>query len=575
MSGRNGLLNGWPSHAVVQRWLVMALIMLGLPIFLLGLGSPALYDPHESLYAEIAREMVVSGDWLTPRLNGTRYLDKPPLFYWMIALSYKAFGVSEFSARLPIALAGLGGILVTYGIGRYYFDGNTGFLAGLVLTASVGYFVFSRQLLPDMVFAFFTTLSLTGLLHAVADDRQSQRWAALASGSLALAVLTKGVLGLFPLLVVAGCALCLGRWHALRALINPRGAVLFAVLAVPWHVWIAWQNKGYAWHYFANEQFLRFLGQRHPIDYISLPLPIFFLVLFLWLLPWSPYLALAMPQMRLRLGKPPDRVAEGYLLVVLWAGMLLTFFALSRARLPQYSLPAMPALALLIGRGLDDRFSGRISNHTGLLIATAVSLLLPAVAFLLLPPYLSEYHQVGLTERAVTLIRLVFGLMVAGSGLALWGFARRRWSLGLLSLALGMVTAFFFTHQVLVQLEPFRASKGVAVLIASQPVQGEHIVLEVEKDDPFEHEKVAGLVFYLGQPVELLRRKTPPAPSLPLKPTERFLLSELAFQQLWTSGAKVYLVTDSFRDGEGVLDQQSSVVMIGQVGNMWVLSNRP
>jgi hypothetical protein len=106
-------------------------------------------------------------------------------------------------------------------------------------------------------------------------------------------------------------------------------------------------------------------------------------------------------------------------------------------------------------------------------------------------------------------------------------------------------------------------------------VQGEHIVLEVEKDDPFEHEKVAGLVFYLGQPVELLRRKTPPAPSLPLKPTERFLLSELAFQQLWTSGAKVYLVTDSFRDGEGVLDQQSSVVMIGQVGNMWVLSNRP
>jgi 4-amino-4-deoxy-L-arabinose transferase-like glycosyltransferase len=575
MSGRNRLLNGWSSHATLQRWLVTLLITLGLPIFLLGLGSPALYDPHESLYAEIAREMVGSGDWLTPHLNGTRYLDKPPLFYWLIALCYKAFGVSEFSARLPVALAGLGGIMLTYAIGRYYFAGDTGFLAGLVLTTSMGYFVFSRQLLPDMVFAFFTTLSITGLLHAVADDRQHRWWAVLASGSLALAVLTKGMLGLFPLVIVAGYVLWLGKWHALRALVNLRGVVLFTALTVPWHVWIAWQNKGYFWHYFANEQFLRFLGQRHPVDYISLPLPVFFLVLFLWLLPWSPYLALAIPQMRPRLGKPLDRAAEGYLLLLLWTGMVLFFFAMSRARLPQYSLPAMPALALLIGRSLDDRFSGRISNSTGLLIATAASLLLPAVAFLLLPPYLNQYHQVGLTERAATLIRLVFGLMACGSGVALWGFARQRWSIGLMSLTVGMVAAFFFTHQVLVQLEPFRSSKGAATLIAAQPEQGEHIVLEVEKDDPFEYEKVAGLAFYMGQPVDLLRRKNPPTPALPLKPTERFLLSEVAFRQLWTSEAKVYLVTDSFGDGDGTLDQQSSVVMVGQVGSMWVLSNRP
>ncbi|MDQ3828124.1 MAG: glycosyltransferase family 39 protein [Candidatus Tectomicrobia bacterium] len=574
MSGRNRLLSGWPSQAGAWRRPVPLLVMLGLPTFLLGLGSPALYDPHESLYAEIAREMVLSGDWLTPHLNGTRYLDKPPLFYWLIALAYKAFGVSEFSARLPVALAGLGGVLATYGIGRYYFAGNTGLLAGLVLTTSVGYFVFSRQLLPDMVFTFFTTLSVAGLLRTVADGRQHQWWAAVASGSLALAVLTKGVLGLFPLVIVAGYALCLGRWHTLRSLVTLRGVLLFTVLTVPWHVWIAWQNTGYAWHYFANEQFWRFLGQRHPIDYISLPLPIFLLMLFLWLLPWSPYLALAIPQTRPRLA-PADRAAQGYLLLLLWAGMLLTFFATSRARLPQYSLPAMPALALLIGRSLDDRFSGRTSNHTGLLIASAVSLLLPMLAFLLLPPYLTQYHQVGLTERAVTLIRLVFGLIAAGSGVALWGFARRRWGVGLLTLTVGMAAAFLMTHQVLVELEPLRSSKGVAALIAAQPVQGEHIVLEIERDEPFEYEKVAGLVFYLGQPVDLLRRKNPPTPSLPLKPTERFLLSEAAFRQLWASAAKVYLVTDSFGDGAGVLDRQASVAVVGRVGDMWVLSNRP
>ena len=574
MSGPNTPLNGWSCQGGVRCWPVLLLVTLGLPTFLLGLGSPALYDPHESLYAEIAREMVLSGDWLTPHLNGTRYLDKPPLFYWLIALAYKAFGVSEFSARLPVALAGLGGILVTYGIGRYYFDGNAGFLAGLVLTTSVGYFVFSRQLLPDMVFTFFTTLSIAGLLRTVADDRQRRRWAVIASGSLALAVLTKGVLGLFPLVIVAGYALCLGRWHTLRELVTLRGVLLFTVLTVPWHAWIAWQNTGYAWHYFANEQFWRFLGQRHPIDYISLPLPIFFLTLFLWLLPWSPYLALAIPQLRPRLA-PPDCAARGYLLLLCWAGMLLLFFAVSRARLPQYSLPAMPALALFIGRSLDDRSSGRSSNLAGLLIATAVASLLPAVAFLLLPPYLDQYHQVGLTGRSVTLIRLVFGLMVAGSGVAFWGFARRRWRVGFLTLTVAMAAAFFMTHQVLVELAPFRSSSGVAALITAQPVQGEHIVLEIERDDPFEYEKVAGLAFYTGQPIDLLRRKNPPIPSLPLKPTERFLLSEAAFRQLWVSAAQVYLVTDSFRNGEGVLDQQSRVAVVGQVGGMWVLSNRP
>jgi 4-amino-4-deoxy-L-arabinose transferase-like glycosyltransferase len=424
------------------------------------------------------------------------------------------------------------------------------------------------------MFTFFTTLSMTGLLRVVADDRPHQRWAVLASGGLALAVLTKGVLGLFPLAIVASYGLCLGRWRALRALVTLRGVVLFTVLTVPWHVWMAWQNAGYAWHYFANEQFWRFLGQRHPIDYISLPLPIFFLMLFLWLLPWSPYLALAIPHIRPRLA-PSDRAAQGYLLLLLWAGLLLIFFAMSRARLPQYSLPAMPALALLIGRSLDDQFSGRSSTQVGLLIATAVALLLPAVAFLLLPPYLNRYHQVDLSERAVTLIRLVFGFMAVGSGVALWAFARQRWCAGLLTLTVGMAAAFFMTHRVLVELEPFRSSKGVAALIAAQPLPGEHIALEIERDDPFEYEKVAGLVFYIGRPIDLLRRKDPPIPSIPLRPTERFLLSTAAFRQLWASEAKVYLVTDSFRDGEGVLAPQTSAAVVGQVGNMWVLSNRP
>jgi 4-amino-4-deoxy-L-arabinose transferase-like glycosyltransferase len=575
MTERNWRVHGRAPQAPGDRWLLLLLLGLGLPIFLLGLGSPALFDPHESLYAEVAREMVVGDTWLTPHLNGTRYLDKPPLSYWLIAVAYMVFGVSEFSARLPIALAGLGGVLVTWGIGRHLFDSRSGVLAGLVLTTSVGYFVFSRQLLPDMIFACFTTFSFYGFLRAVEQDRSRRVWGILSYMSLALAVLTKGFLGVFPLVVLTLYCLIVGRFQALRALLSLWGGMLFFMMIVPYHLILGWQNEGYFWHYFMNEHLLRFLGRRHPVDFISLPLPIFFLMLFLWLLPWSPYLALAIPRSWPPRWKPLHREDEGYRFILLWAGLVLVFFALSRARLPQYSLPAMPALGLLIGKSLEERFTGRVSSTTGLLIATAIALLLPALALLILPSYLDQYHQLGLTDQAVSLIRLVFSLIAGGSGLAFLCFARKRWLGGFLSLTLGMVAAFYFTHQVLLQLQPLRTSQGLAVLIEADRRPGERIVLEVEKDDPFEYETIAGLAFYTGQPVDLLRRKNSPEPSLPLKPTERFLLSEAGFRQLWASAERVYLVTDSFFDGDGILEPQSTFSVVGQVGHRWVVSNRP
>jgi hypothetical protein len=164
---------------------------------------------------------------------------------------------------------------------------------------------------------------------------------------------------------------------------------------------------------------------------------------------------------------------------------------------------------------------------------------------------------------------------VGGSALTLLCFARRRWLVGLVSLTVGMVAAFYCTHQVLLQLQPLRSSQGLAGLIAADPRPGIRIVLEIEKDDPFEHEQVAGLAFYTGQSIDLLRRKNPPEPPLPLKPTERFLLSETEFRQLWTSSERVYLITDSFLDGDGILDQQSTFTVMGQLGNRWLVSNHP
>jgi hypothetical protein len=165
--------------------------------------------------------------------------------------------------------------------------------------------------------------------------------------------------------------------------------------------------------------------------------------------------------------------------------------------------------------------------------------------------------------------------MACGSGLALLCFAGKRWLWGLLCLTVGMGMAFACTHRVLLLLQPLRASQGIAELIEADREFGARLVLEIEKDHPFEYEQVAGLAFYTRRPVELLRRQNPPPPSLPLRPTERFLLSAVEFRELWASAEKVYLVTDSFLDGEGILDRQATVSVLGRVGNRWVVSNRP
>jgi hypothetical protein len=197
------------------------------------------------------------------------------------------------------------------------------------------------------------------------------------------------------------------------------------------------------------------------------------------------------------------------------------------------------------------------------------------LALLFLPAYVGHYHGLGLSEQAVTLICVVFGLMVAGSALALLSFARRRWLVGLASLTVGMGAAFFCTHQVLLELQPWRSSHGLAKLIMADFAPERRIVLEVEKDDPFEYEQVAGLGFYTGQSIDLLRRRNPPTPSLPLQATERFLLGEMEFRQLWSSAVRVYLVTDSLLDGDGVLDQRSTFRVLGQLGKRWLVTNQP
>jgi 4-amino-4-deoxy-L-arabinose transferase-like glycosyltransferase len=518
--------------------------------------------------------MLVGGDWLTPHLDFARYFDKPPLGYWLIALSYMAFGVSEFSARLPIALAALGGILTTWSIGRDLFGERAGFLAAIVLLSSIGYFIFSRQVLPDPLFSCFTTFSFLCFLRSLGKSRHQRLYGLLLYISLALAVLTKGLLGLFPLFVIGTYLLFVGRLHYFRDMTTLWGSILFLILAIPWHLSVAWQHSGFLWYYFLNEQFLRFLGRRDPIDYTTLPLPVFLGILLLWLVPWSAYLPLTV-QTHLRRGrKNLGRVQHGGILVVLWAGVILGFFSLSQARLHQYLLPAMPALALLIGRSLDDRIAGEVGSMRGPFMLSTVSVLVLTLAFYLASAHLAREDSLGLPAQAFSLAPGFFIAILAANILAALAFSRRYWILGLPWLTCSMFAAFTIAHQGLILLEPRQSSRPLAELIERERQPGEKIVLEAEQDEPFEYTQLAGLVFYTGQKIYLLRRRNPPKPPLPWTPEEQFVLSEAEFHRIWKAEDRVYLVTDAYPDGAGVLDRQATIVIVGQVGSRYVLSNR-
>ena len=382
-----------------------------------------------------------------------------------------------------------------------------------------------------------------------------------------LAVLMKGLLGLFPLFVVLGYLALVGRLGHVRNLMPVWGSVLFAVLTVPWHLVMAWQNEGFLRHYFLDEQFLRFLGRRSVVDYVSLPLPVFLLVQLLWLVPWSTYLLFVVLANPLRHRDSPDRGDQGALLIWLWAAAILGFFSLSQARLHQYLLPAMPALGLLIAKSLDDRLTDRPSSTRGLVALSVLSILLFALGFFLVPTYVGRYYPIGPAQTA-SLSRTFFLTLITGGGVAALAFARRRWAVGIPSLVCSTLAVFFVAHHALVLLEPSQSSKPLAAFINRDRQPGDTIVLEIEKDGPFEYEEVAGLAFYTGQKVYLLRERTPPEFPLPLPPEERFMLSEAEFHRLWGSEQHIYLVTDA-------LDRRSPFVLVGRVGDRWVLSNQP
>jgi 4-amino-4-deoxy-L-arabinose transferase-like glycosyltransferase len=332
-----------------------------------------LIKPDEGRYAEIAREMVVTGDWLTPRLNGIKYFEKPPLQYWATATAFEIFGQHDWTARLWPALTGFLGILLCWFAGRRLFGAKAGLLAAATLATSQLYLAIGHINTLDMGLAFFLEAAVFGFLLAQSGLR---RWMLVAWAALALAVLTKGIVAL----VLTGATLVL---HTLltrdlspwRKFEFARGLPLFLLIAAPWFVAVSLANPEFAHFFFIHEHFERFLTKVH---HRYQPAWYFVPVLLLGALPWT---TLAFQSLAQAWHQPEKSGFAARRFLVLWCVVVFGFFSVSDSKLPSYILPLFPALALLLGDLLTRIGRKALAVHLAIvaLIALACVILAPHI----------------------------------------------------------------------------------------------------------------------------------------------------------------------------------------------------
>jgi 4-amino-4-deoxy-L-arabinose transferase-like glycosyltransferase len=585
---------------------VAALLALWAVIYLSGLSHPALLDDVDTVHAEAAREMVLRHDWVTLYANGVRYLEKAPLMYWSVATSYTLFGVSEWSTRLPLMLFVLATILSTYGLGRGAFGAEGGFNSAVVLATALGPFLFTRFLIPDVAVGLWLTLTFWLFLKSLREEKP-ERWTCWGLAAIcALNVLTKGLIGLvFPIGAIGLYLFLTGNLRHLLRLRLISSTLVFLAIAAPWHILAALRNppqgnvRGFLWFYFVNEHILRFLNKRVPRDYDTVPLLLFWALLVLWLLPWTVFIPQSLREIPRRwreLREKMTRRQQAYLLFFLWNLVIVGFFSLS-TRQEYYTIPAIPALALLVGGWLQrerdsppdspERRSGRISSTVLLIVGVIISVIGFALLIFSKAPApgtdlsdllkknpqdyaLSFGHFLDLTPQAMGAFRLpLFGFSLAfllGS-FANWMFRRQKQTgAGNLSLVAMAVILLACVRVAFGIFSPIISSKDLAMAIRGQYKPGDLVVVTGL------YENASTLNFYTGIPLRSLHvpggnmwygAQFPGAPQV--------WESEESFVQEWNSASRVFLWTD--QENPQAL-QGLSIFVIAQRGGKTIFSNQ-
>lgn len=403
------------------------------------LGDRPLSNPDEGRYTEIPREMAVTGDFVTPRLNGVKYFEKPPLVYWLSALTFRQFGINEFTARLWCGLFAMFGVLLTYAAGRVLYDRGTGIWAAFALATTLLYYALSQIILLDMAVAVMISGTLFMFIMAVREPTGRKRFALFMAFYvfMALATLSKGLIGIaLPGAVIFLWVLLLNRWKQLWPFYPIVGTLVLLAIAAPWHVLAAKANHDFLNFYFYHEHWLRFFTRIHKrFEPWWFFIPIFIGGMF----PWVYF---SLPALRLSLtgGWRARREHAPAWFMVIWTVFIILFFSKSQSKLVPYILPVFPACAILIGRYLSAVWEGRTTWSRAGIIGLGVTVLLLGIALFVVP---APKNQPDLAAY-MPILRLTAGIpLLVGSAAIFLGLKRDSVRMVFGSIALTLI--FFLT----------------------------------------------------------------------------------------------------------------------------------
>ena len=586
-----------------QRFRVDILVLLvSCCIFLpLVISPPHLMDDVDAVQAQIARNMLESGDWVTARLDGIAYLEKSPLIYWIMAASFRIFGVYDWAARLPLALINIVLCWITARFAMWAFGRRAGIYSGTILATCIGIFLFTRILIPDAALTLTIALALWSFLRLldVSEPRRG-RWFFALYISLACGLLLKGLIAaVFPV-AIGGIYLLVTRDVSLRELarrLRPfSGVALVLLIAAPWHVlttlrnppYFDWtmhsgpgQYHGFFWFYFLNEHLFRFLNLRYPRDYNTVPRLWFWLLHFVWLFPWSLTFIAAFR----RSYRPVSREGKVRLLALIWVVFVLGFFTLSTTQ-EYYSLPIYPALAMLLGSDLALR--ERYPRAARLVLCAVLGVSFCAIVFLLAynahtPIHgdisnaltqnpdmytLSLGHMSDLTLHSFAYLRLPLAL--AGCGLLIGIIAAlrdRRMAATVAGLTLMMVVFIQAARLALVAFDPYLSSKPLAdALMRSEP----GVLVEGDAYYAF-----SSVFFYTNRTALLWNGRSNNLEYGSNAPgAAQVFIDDAGLKALWSGEQRAYLLVygTDMTDLKELLASEPKVVAFG--GGNYLLTNR-
>src|SRR5216683_2731766 len=551
-----------------KSWLIYLIVALVAGAIYLGcsVSPPSLMDDVDSAVAQISRNMVTSGDWVTPRAAGIAFLEKPAMFYWPMAVSFKIFGVHDWAARIPFAISAIGLACLTCAFGVWAFGQRAGLYAGLCTATCVGLFLFTRIVIPDVTLTLTIALAMWAFLRALDEEEPHPRfWGFVLAAGLGLGVLLKSLIGaVFPIatgvvyLFLTKQFFVARTWKRLRPF---SGFFIALFVAAPWHILATLRNPPYF-----SLSFHSGPGEYHG---------------FLWLFPWSVYF----PAIARLSFKPIDRAGRARLLAICWIGFILVFFTLSTTQ-EYYSMPCYPALALLLGSAMAEG-GDWIRRGTRVLsvVAGCAALACITIFFLVrnvpapgdissaLGHHPSAYtlslgHMMDLTFDSFAYLRLplaVAAIALLGGAIANFRLVGLR---SFLAAALMMVLFYHAARLALVVFDPFLSSRPLAEVLAKSP-EGKLIIDR-------NYWSLSSITFYLDRDVLILNGRynnleygsyAPGAPDV--------FIDDARFKNLWLAPQRLYVVTYLSRLSQfEALDGHEHLHIVAAGGGKLILTNQ-